>query len=227
MDPLAGTAWSQPGTVAGFALSSPNQTLIGYARKIARGRRLTIVDIGCGAGRNAVPLAGEGWRVVATDLSVPMAVAASARSRGLPLLVALAPMHQLPVRDRSADLLVAHGIWNLARSSFEFRLAVHEAARAAAHGARLFVFTFSRRTLPLDATPVHGETFVFTQFSGAPQVFLTKDQLVAELSAAGFDPDPALPLRELNVPPPNQPRIGGAPVIFEGGFIFNGTTVAV
>ena len=31
-----------------------------------------------------------------------------------------------------------------------------------------------------------------------------------------------LPLRELNVPPTEQARIAGAPVIFEGGFRFAG-----
>ena len=127
-------------------------------------------------------------------------------------------MHALPVRDRSIDLIVAHGIWNLARSGAEFRGAVAEAARVAAPGAALFVFTFSRHTLPPDAAPIAGEAFVFTQFSGAPQVFLTRDQLLEEMREAGFHPDPALPIRELNLPPPGQVRVGGAPVIYEAAF---------
>jgi hypothetical protein len=86
----------------------------------------------------------------------------------------------------------------------------------------LFVFTFSRHTLAADAHPIGGETLVFTQFSGQPQVFLTGDQLIEELGAAGFEPDPDLPLRELNLPPPGQARMGGAPVIYEGGFRFAG-----
>jgi hypothetical protein len=126
------------------------------------------------------------------------------------------------VRDRGFDLIVAHGIWNLARSGAEFRGALREAARAAAAAARLFVFTFARRTLAPEANPVEGETFVFTQFCGSPQVFLTADQLRDELANAGFVPDPHLPLRELNLPPAGQVRLGGPPVIFEGGFIFSG-----
>ncbi len=59
-----------------------------------------------------------------------------------------APMEHLPVPDRAFDLVVAHGIWNLARSGPQFRLAVAEAARAARPGAGLFVFTFSRNALP-------------------------------------------------------------------------------
>ena len=223
MDPLAGSSWSDAATVAGFVQSPPNQRLIEYAERLQRGRRrLRVLDIGCGAGRNAVPLAETGSLVIAADLSWPMIRAASTRGSTAVPHFALAPMDALPLGDRAFDLIVAHGIWNLARSDAELRRAVHEAARVADRGARLFVFTFSRRTLPADAQPASGETFVFSQFAGCPQVFLTRDQLLHELGRAGFTPDPELPLRELNLPPPGQKRIGGVPVIFEGGFQFAG-----
>ena len=96
-------------------------------------------------------------------------------------------------------------------------MAVREAARVAAPGALLFVFTFSRHTLAPDAVPVPGESFVFTQFSGEPQCFLTGADLLSELGAAGFVPDPAVPLVEHNRPKPGS-LSGGAPVIYEGGF---------
>lgn len=221
-DPLSGSSWSTASTVEGFVRSAPNARLIDYARAIGEGRPIRVADIGCGAGRNAIPLAGSGARVVALDLSLPMATAARGRVDSLPVIVALAPMDALPIRDRSIDLIVAHGIWNLARSDAEWRRGVREAARIAAPLARLFVFTFSRHTLAPDALPIAGEQFTFTQFSGAPQVFMTDAQLVAELGYAGFRPDPDLSIREYNLPPPGQVRIGGAPVIYEAGFIFEG-----
>jgi SAM-dependent methyltransferase len=222
-DPLAGSSWSAPGTVAGFARSSPNEVLIRFAescRRRAGGGRL--LDLGCGAGRNAVPLARQGWDVLATDLSWPMLRAAAARVQdeglGRRLGLALAPMDRLPIRDASVDFVVAHGIWNLARSAAEFRRAAAEAARVARDGARLFVFTFSRHTLPAETKPVAGEPFVFTEFSGEPQCFLTASQLVLELGEAGFEPDPAVPLTEHNRPAPGVPRLGGPPVIYEAAF---------
>ena len=228
MDPLAGSLWSTPQTVAGFVRSAPNPTLMRWtAAELERTGGGRLLDLGCGAGRNAVPLAEMGWRVLGLDLSLPMVAAAAERGRGAgaggPRLTgrfdaALAPMDCLPVGDASGDFLVAHGIWNLARSAAEFRRAVAEAARAARPGAALFVFTFSRTTLPPEAEPVAGEPFVFTQFSGQPQCFLTAEQLLEELAAASFLPDPDVSLRELNRPAAGALRTTGGPVIHEGGF---------
>jgi SAM-dependent methyltransferase len=222
MDPLAGSPWSAPGTVAGFARSLPNDVLMRFAgREFGRHPGTRALDIGCGAGRNAVPLARLGWRVVGTDLSSPMLVAAAERAReervADRLHAVLAPMDRIPARDCIFDLIVAHGIWNLARSADEFRRAVAEAARVARPGAALFVFTFSRNTFSPDTEPVAGEPFVFTQFSGRPQCFLTGAQLVAELGACGFERDPTVPLSEYNLPPAGT-LSSGAPVIYEAAF---------
>lgn len=204
----------------GFVHSPPNATLLALAEREWR-QSARLLDIGCGAGRNAVPLARAGWSVVGTDLSTPMLAAAAKRlePEASPARIDLvvAPMDVLPFPADTFDFIVAHGIWNLARSGAEFRRAANEAARVARAGAPLFVFTFSRRTIADSAAPVSGESFVFTQFSGEPQCFLTAEQLLDELAAAGFTPDPSHELRELNRTP-GQNRTGGPPVIWEGVF---------
>jgi SAM-dependent methyltransferase len=208
--------------VSGFVRSSPNEALLDCAADIRGGRSgRWALDIGCGAGRNAIPLASSGWNVVGVDLSMPMVEAAQQRTSGLAggrAAFAVAAMDALPVASVRFDFIVAHGIWNLARSSGEFRAGVREAARAACHGATLFVFTFSRHTLADTAVPMDGEPFVFTDFSGEPQCFLTEAQLLDELAAGGFVRDRRWPLRELNRRRPGQLEAGRAPVIWEGVF---------
>lgn len=215
-------SWSQPATVAAFASGSPNARLMAVAARARASGAARLVDIGCGAGRNAIPLAREGWDVLGTDLSTPMLDAAVRRAREERIdpqpVFCVAPMDAIPADDASADFIVAHGIWNLAGSSDEMRRAMREAARVARPGAVLFVFTFSRQTLAADAQPVPGETFVFTQFSGQPQCFLTEAQLVAELEDAGFVRDPDEPILEHNRPPEGAARLTRAPVIYEGVF---------
>ena len=223
MDPLAGTNWSTPGTVSAFAGSAPNAVLMRFAElEAVRSPAGRALDLGCGAGRNAVPLAAFGWDVLGLDLSWPMLVAASARGAeaGLEdrLAWALAPMDRIPLADRTVDLIIAHGIWNLASSAELFRRAVDEAARVARPGAGLFVFTFSRNTLPADINPVDGQPFVYTQFSGAPQCFLTDYQLVQEMARVGFAPDPAVPITEYNRRPDTVAGMAGPPVIYEAAF---------
>jgi SAM-dependent methyltransferase len=217
--------WSRAGTVAGFLQSPPNATLMRYAHA-ERARRAVsrVLDIGCGAGRNAAPLAEAGFEVIGLDLSWPMLQAAHSRPRAGAGVIHLAQsdMGHLPIRDGLVDLVIAHGIWNLATSGAEFRRAVREAARVSRPGAGLFVFTFSRNTLATEAAPVPGEAFIFTQFSGQPQCFLNEEELVSELATGGFALDQTtVALTEHNLPRPGQLRSTGGPVIFEGAFRFS------
>jgi SAM-dependent methyltransferase len=131
-------------------------------------------------------------------------------------------MENIPARDRTFDLVIAHGVWNLARSASQFRRAFDETDRVAKPGAGLFMFTFSRNTFPPETEPVAGEPFVFTQFSGEPQRFLTEAQLVTELGRVGFAPDPCVRLREYNRPQPGALFTGMMPVIYEAAFRHEG-----
>ena len=127
-------------------------------------------------------------------------------------------MDHLPLRDASVDLVVAHGIWNLARSAAELRRAIAEAARVARPGAGLFVFTFSRATLAPGDQPVPGEAFVFTQFAGEPQCFLTEAESWRSSSAPGSRRTRRGRSPSTTARVPGRTLTHGGPVIYEGTF---------
>lgn len=244
-EPKVSPRWAQAETVAAFTQGAPNAVLMAFAQGLVAARGpLAVLDIGCGAGRNALPLAALGCEVVGTDLSAPMVAAAAARvatggpgregtegtvaieGREVPApTFVVAPMNALPFGDRRFDLVVAHGVWNLATSDAELRRALAEAARVARPGAALFLFTFSRHTLPPAAPPVLGERHIFTDFAGEPQCFLSEAEVVAELEAVGFVRAPPGPLTEYNGPrgAPGLATLGArGPAIWEGTFVRRG-----
>ncbi len=214
--------------MGGFAAGAPNPVLVDWARAALASRggaggRARLLDIGCGAGRNALPLAEMGWRVVGLDDSAPMLSATRGRlaagQRRLPVALVAAKMEPLPFPDATFDAVVAHGVWNLATSGTMFRSSVAEAARVARPGAGLFLFTFSRSTLPRQATPVPSESYVFTQFNGDPCVFLTEPELVDELARAGWQREGTGPLTEYNRPGPLSTGVAPRPALYEGTFV--------
>ena len=108
VDAHAPSPWNAPETVAGFAQSFPNAVLMRFAEdEIRRAGRARVLDLGCGAGRNAVPLARLGWDVVGIDLSIPMLSAAMQRAReegvAARVHVVRGRMDAVPARDGSFD----------------------------------------------------------------------------------------------------------------------------
>jgi SAM-dependent methyltransferase len=217
------TPWTRSETVRGFCAAPPNERLLRFAAQelSRRGGVGCALDIGCGAGRNAIPLAQNGWEVFGVDTSWPMleAVTCAAQDASIDRLrLVAASMDRLPSASERFDLVIAHGVWNLAQSDEEFRRAIAEGARVLKPGGALFAFTFSRQTLPSAASPLAGNRFTYTHFSGTAQCFVTERELLEELEDVGLTPDPALPLVEYNRPADRHLAVHGRPAIHEGGF---------
>ena len=217
------STWTNAETVRRLSAAPPNERLVRFAADelAAHGGTARALDVGCGTGRNTIPLARLGWEVVGIDASRPMLEAAAgviANAMIGPVQLVAASMDSLPLPCASFDLVIAHGIWNLAQSDEEFRAAIRECGRALKPGGALFVATFSRHTLPFDAHATPRNRFAFNDFAGMPQCFVTERELLEELAVVGVVPDPALPLVEHNRPLSGRLRVRSAPVIYEGGF---------
>ena len=65
--------WEDAGVVRGFSTAAPNEVLLEFVRtELAREPGLRVLDLGCGAARNAAPMAAEGATVIGIDVASPM-----------------------------------------------------------------------------------------------------------------------------------------------------------
>ena len=119
-----------------------------------------------------------------------------------------AGMDALPIADASMDLVIAHGIWNLSTSDAQFSPCGARGRASFTPGCRPVRSPFETR-LPEDATPEAEQTFIYRQFSGQPQCFLTESQLFSEMQVAGFERDAAVPFVEHNRPTSAALRTAG------------------
>ena len=72
--------WGDAGVVRGFSTAAPNEVLLAFVRtELAREPGLRVLDLGCGAARNAAPMAAEGATVIGIDVAPPMLEAARGR----------------------------------------------------------------------------------------------------------------------------------------------------
>jgi len=113
----ANAPWNTPEMVARLSATPPNARLMRFAAgELRKGSGNHLLDIGCGAGCNAIPLAQNGWNVTGIDLSEPMLAAARQRAndsgQAEQLHFTQAAMDHLPLEDNRFDFIVAHGIWS-------------------------------------------------------------------------------------------------------------------
>ena len=119
---------------------------------------MTVLDAGCGSGRNLVYLLREGCRVYACDAN-PHAVeqtrqlAASLNNPSPAENFRVAPVEQMPFPDSIADVVICSAVLHFARSREHFLSMLNELWRVLQPGGLLFCRLASR--IGMDFEPLH------------------------------------------------------------------------
>lgn len=143
----------------------------------------TVVDLGCGGGLLAVPLAREGAHVVGLDLAAK-ALRAAAAQQTERLLAAQADLQELPLAERSADVVL---LADVLEHVDDPAAVVAQAARVLRPGGALFVNTIHRTLRSRVFAITLGEGLGFIP-RGTHQwrKFVRPDELDAMARAAGL-----------------------------------------
>jgi SAM-dependent methyltransferase len=141
-------AWKSPEMVAGYAGRMhdetgtnrlKNETEVGLCRTYATGR--TILDVGVGTGRAAIPLARDGYDVTGVDISVAMLEQCAREGAGLPLRLLPGDVTALPFADERFDTIVS---LNVVVHFPHWEAILDEWRRVLAPGGRLIFDVHSR-----------------------------------------------------------------------------------
>ncbi len=98
-----------------------------------------IIDIGCGHGKHALPLAERGADVIGLDFSAPLLNRAQQLAADLRIQVRWirGDMRRLPVRSSCADAAIVMDAFGFFDAEEENEAVLREAARVVKHGGRL------------------------------------------------------------------------------------------
>jgi SAM-dependent methyltransferase len=158
-----------------------------------------IIDVGCGHGRLAIPLAEAGHSVVATDVSEEMLALLRQHQRDLPIDVRLGDAHRLSAGDGEFDVVFS--------SDFmphfpDWPRLLQEKARVCRKGGLvLFLFNFTdHKTF---AAPLGGDAFEhpYSSLPGSPKPFWAEcslEQMITVAETAGLKFREALPMKFLH-----------------------------
>ena len=177
------------------SLQKPKNLFIGvsFFETIKYPESLTVLDLGCGGGRNTYMLAELGFRVEACDLHENMLKATWMKIQKLNSLkrnkvhIQKANMLKLPYETESLDIILSNGIYHNTSSVDEFEQAIRESARILKKGGLLCLNVFSNAYVD-ETLNKQTEEFLFVTPDGLDMMLLPPIRILDILNTVSLVP---------------------------------------
>jgi len=184
--------WNQLFHNPAKVIREPDPLALEFARAVPPGAR--VLDLGCGAGRHLVNLAGAGFEVHGTDVA-PQGLAVARQwleMEGLSARLSLSDMTRQPYPEEFFDGILSLGVMNHAVLADTFA-AVAEARRLLKPGAPFFFTLIGVEDVRRgEGEEIEPNTFVHHQGleAGVPHHYFSRDeilQLAAPFARKNYD----------------------------------------
>ena len=184
--------WNNPEIVCYFSGKPPDPMVVERLSRIPIPHTKNLLDVGCGAGRNAIAAIALGFRVHMCDPN-PAMIRVTA-SRLAPLIgrttinrrLIYAIMTSLPYHDCMFDAIIACGVLHQASSLDEYRRAIRELSRVAHDGCVITLNVFTNKVMDPRFRKITGEPYSVITFEGLPMTLLSRDVLYMLMEEQGL-----------------------------------------
>lgn len=164
--------WHQKTVVNTFTNDRPSVALSRFLNKLSNHKLITILDLGCGGGRNTEMIFKKGFQIYACDNSTAMVKQTIKRmGKFIPgnivgSYIKKATMIKLPYKSNFFDVVVSNGVFHNATSMNMLKKTIEETCRVLKNKGKLYlnIFYEFRNTTGVQKTK-------------SPQVFLTSSEL--------------------------------------------------
>ncbi|KKS21694.1 MAG: Methyltransferase type 11 [Microgenomates group bacterium GW2011_GWC1_41_8] len=179
--------WNSDAVVKEFEIQPLSLYWIDFFSSIKNASNMTVLDLGCGGGRNTTMLINHGFNVFSCDVNEKMIESTRRKVMDFGLSksesikrVSAQTMTHLSFPECFFDIVLSHGVYHNALSLEKFKTAIKESSRVLKNGGLLCFNIFTSGYIGSDLVEFKNSPNLYLTKDGMPLVLLSKNEFIAE-----------------------------------------------